>query len=301
MKVDRLLGILTTLLQQGRVTAPMLARRFEVSRRTISRDIDALCRAGIPVVTMPGAGGGIAIAEGYKLDKSVLTRDELSNIIISLRGLGSVSGGTQIERTLDKLGVGADSAVVSLREHTIIDLSSNSRNTLAEKIERLRHAIREGLVVQFDYYYDKGEARRRLEPCCLVFVWSAWYIFGYCPLREDFRMFKLTRLWNLEVGPERFTPREVPPGRMDWGARFADDQPLVALFDPSQKHHLIDSYGLSCFDEAPDGRLRLSVGYTNRAYTLRWLLGFGSHVEVVEPADLRDEIRAEAEKMLARK
>lgn len=73
MKLDRLLGILTLLLQNDRITTPYLAERFEVTRRTVSRDIDALCRAGIPIVTHQGFGGGISIAEGFRLDKSVLT------------------------------------------------------------------------------------------------------------------------------------------------------------------------------------------------------------------------------------
>ena len=97
MKLDRLLGILTVLLQNDRVTAPYLAERFEVNRRTIGRDIDILCQAGIPIVTHQGTGGGISIAEGFKLDKSVLTTSELSGIIAALKGLGSVSEQTQIE------------------------------------------------------------------------------------------------------------------------------------------------------------------------------------------------------------
>ena len=109
MKLDRLLGILTTLLQNDRMTAPELAEKFEVSRRTIGRDIDALCIAGIPVVTHQGIGGGISIAEGFKLDKSVLTADELSGMIAALKGIGSISPQSNIERTLDKLHANASS------------------------------------------------------------------------------------------------------------------------------------------------------------------------------------------------
>jgi len=123
MKLDRLLGILTILLQRDSVTAPELAKRFEVSRRTVGRDVDALCQAGIPVVTRQGAGGGISIAEGFKLDKSVLTADELSGLLAAVKAIGSVSPPSNVERTLDKLHAGSG-AVVSLREPIIIDLSS---------------------------------------------------------------------------------------------------------------------------------------------------------------------------------
>jgi len=108
LKLDRLLGILTVLLQNDRVTAPYLADKFEVNRRTIGRDIDALCQAGIPIITHQGTGGGISIADGFKLDKSVLTTDELSGIISALKGIGSVSEQSRIERTLDKLGANSD-------------------------------------------------------------------------------------------------------------------------------------------------------------------------------------------------
>ena len=134
MKLDRLLGILTVLLQKDRVTAPELAEKFEVHRRTIGRDIDALCMAGIPVVSHQGSGGGISIAEGFKLDKSVLTTDELSGMIAALKGIGSISAMSHIERVLDKLNANSD-AVVSMREPIIIDLASHYKGQLTEKIE----------------------------------------------------------------------------------------------------------------------------------------------------------------------
>jgi len=132
MKLNRLLGILTVLLQQDRVTAPYLAEKFEVNRRTIGRDIEAFCQAGIPIVTHQGTGGGISIAEGFKLEKSVLTAGELSGIIAALKGIGSVSEQSGIERTLDKLEANSE-AVVSLTEPVVIDLASHYKGHLTEK------------------------------------------------------------------------------------------------------------------------------------------------------------------------
>ncbi len=194
MKLDRMLGILTILLQKDRVTAPELAAKFEVNRRTIGRDIDALCQAGIPVVTHQGAGGGLSIAEGFKLDKSVLTSDELSGIITALKGLGSVSAGSNIERTLDKLHANSD-AVISLREPVIIDLASHYGGQLTDKIEKIKRAVLESQSIAFDYLYDKGQSHRRIEPYFVLFQWTAWYVFGFCRKRQDWRMFKLLRLW----------------------------------------------------------------------------------------------------------
>jgi predicted DNA-binding transcriptional regulator YafY len=188
MKLDRLLGILTVLLRNDRVTAPQLAARFEVNRRTIGRDIDALCMAGIPVVTHQGAGGGLSIAEGYKLDKSVLTTAELSGIISALKGLGSVTDRPNIERTLDKLRINSD-AMVSLREPIIIDLASHYKGQLTGKIELIKRAILESRLIEFDYYYEKGESHRRVEPYFVIFQWSSWYLFGFCHERKDWCFF----------------------------------------------------------------------------------------------------------------
>jgi len=133
MKLNRLLGILTVLLQNDLVTAPELARKFEVNRRTIGRDIDALCQAGIPIATRQGIGGGISIAEGFRLNKNVLTADELSGIIAALKGIGSVSEQPGVERVLDKLHANTG-AVISMREPAIIDLASHYKGQLTEKV-----------------------------------------------------------------------------------------------------------------------------------------------------------------------
>jgi len=252
MKLDRMLGILTVLLQNDRVTAPYLAEKFEVNRRTINRDIDSLCQAGIPIVTHQGTGGGISIAEGFKLDKSVLTADELSGIIAALKGVGSVSEQSGIERTLNKLGAKSD-AVVSMSEPVIIDLASYYKGDLTPKIESIKRAILDRRIIKFDYYYDKGESHRRIEPYFVIFQWTAWYVFGFCLERQDWRLFKLLRLWNLSVSDEHFAQREIPPEKRDFNAGYTEDIKLVAIFDPSAKYQLIETYGLDCFHETSEG------------------------------------------------
>ena len=298
MKLNRLLGILTTLLQNDRITAPELAEKFEVSRRTIGRDIDALCIAGIPVVTHQGVGGGISIAEGFKLDKSVLTADELSGIIAALKGIGSVSPQSNIERTLEKLHANSG-AVVSLREPIIIDLSSYYNEQLTAKIELIKQAVLEARIIEFDYFYDKGDTHRRIEPYFVIFQWSAWYVFGFCLERQDWRLFKLLRLWSLTLCDEKYTPKEIPPEKRDFNTRYTSDLKLVALFDPSIKYHLIETYGLDCFKETDDGLL-FELGFANRDFLIGWLLGFGDKVKVLEPVDVVTDIKTAAEKILSK-
>lgn len=297
MKLDRLMGILTVLLQNDRVTAPYLAEKFEVARRTIGRDIEALCQAGIPIITQQGGGGGISIAEGYKLDKSVLTADELSEIIAALKGIGSVSEKSQIERTLDKLTAKKD-AVIFMREYIIIDLASHYKGSLTAKIELIKKAIHSLKLIEFNYYYEKGMTHRRIEPYFIIFQWTAWYVFGYCSNRQDWRLFKLTRLWKLQICEETYALRDIPPEKRDFGSHFTDDKKLVALFEPSVKYQLIEAYGLQCYTETDNGKLRLTIGYTNTDYMIRWLLGFGNKVKVLEPADIADELKCIAKKIL---
>ncbi|MCL2034145.1 MAG: YafY family transcriptional regulator [Oscillospiraceae bacterium] len=298
MKLDRLMGILTVLLQNGRVTAPYLAEKFEVNRRTIGRDIDALCQAGIPIVTHQGSGGGIFIAEEFKLDKHVLTTGELSDIIAALKGIGSVSKQSQIERTLDKLGANSD-AVVSLREPVVIDLASCHKGHLTVKIEAIKQAILENRVIRFDYYYSKGESHRRIEPYIVVFQWTSWYVFGFCLKCMDWRMFKLNRLWNLSISDEQFAVRDIPSEKRDFNSYFSDDIKLVALFDKSAKYQLIETYGLDCYYETAEG-LNFEVGFTSKSHMIGWLLSFGDKVKVLEPDHIAAEIQAIAKNTLSR-
>lgn len=297
MKLDRLLGILTILLQKDRVTAPYLANKFEVNRRTIGRDIDTLCQAGIPIVTYQGSGGGISIAEGFKIDKSILTTDELSGIIAALKGIGSVSDQSIIERTLDKLHVNSDT-VISLREPIIIDLASHYKGQLTGKIELIKHAILEKHLIEFDYFYNKGESHRCIEPYFVIFQSAAWYVYGFCLDRQDWRLFKLTRLWNPSMCDEVYVPRDIPPKQDSFSERISDKTMLEVLFDPSQKYKLIDYYGIDCYTETKDG-LMFKIGFTNQEYIVEWLLGFGGNVKVLKPDYIVDGMIKEAEKILS--
>ncbi len=305
MKIDRLLGIITTLLQKGKVTAPYLAEKFEVSRRTILRDLDDICMAGIPIITTQGGDGGISIAEGYKLDKSVLTTGELQSIITGLRSMAGIEKPANIERLVQKLAPGAaapcdgkpcDGAVVSLRDSIVIDLASHYKNDLSEKIGLIKDAINERHLIKFDYYYAKGKTHRRIEPYFIAFKWSAWYVFGYCTERQDFRVFKLNRLWELSVTDDGFAPREIPPDRLELGGSLVDTNEVRVLFDPSVRYRLIEDFGFRSFKEAEDGgKLLFSVGYTNKDYILSWIMAFGDKAKVISPPELAAEIKQIAE------
>lgn len=293
MKIDRLLGIITILLQRDKVTAPELARKFEVSRRTIHRDIDHICKAGIPIVTYQGGDGGISIAEGYKLDKSVLSLEDLQSILTGLKSLGSVSDTARIERLIAKLSP-KNEALVSIKNNMLIDLSSHYKSSLTEKISLIKSAISENKLVSFHYYSEKGVSTRSIEPYFITFKWTSWYVFGYCRERNGFRLFKLNRLWKHKVMEELFVPREIPAGELELDAYFSDENRITILFDKSVAYRLMEEYGPACYTEMEDGRLEFSSGYTNREYMISWVLGFGEKAKVVDPPDLAREIKERA-------
>lgn len=291
MKIDRLMGIVTILLRQDKITAPELAERFEVSRRTINRDIEDICRAGIPLTTTQGYGGGISIAEGFKLDKSLLTADELQAILSGVKGLDTVSNAPRFPALAEKLSGDAP-------DDLLIDLASHYQEPLTQKIAAIRTAIRDRRPISFDYYYEKGRRRRTVEPCKLVFRWSAWYVWGWCRDREAFRLFKLNRLWELELGREPFGARELPLEELDFDRCLsAGRYRLKALFEESEAYRLIDEYGPDCCCEE-GGRLLLERDFANYSHMREWVLSFGDRAEVLEPEELRADLLRQAEAVL---
>lgn len=297
IKIDRLLGIITILLQRDKVTAPELAKKFEVSRRTIHRDIDDICKAGIPIITYQGGDGGISIADGYKLDKSVLTIDELHSIIAGLKSIGSVSDSATIERLILKLSPKSE-AVVSVKDSILIDLSSHYKSSLSEKINLIKSAIKENKLVCFDYYSEKGLSNRAIEPYFITFKWTSWYVFGYCRDRNSFRLFKLNRLWRHRVLDEMFVPRQIPSEELDLDDFFTDENTITIMFDKSLEYRLVEEYGPDCYQVMEDGSLKFSVGFTNKDYMVSWVLGFGDKARVVDPIVLVNEIKEKAKNII---
>ena len=296
MKTDRLIGILSVLLQEEKTTAPELAERFEVSRRTIGRDIEALCRAGIPVRTVQGAGGGISIMEGYRMDRTLLTSRDMQMILAGLRSLDSVSGSGSYARLMEKLQAGS-SSFVSGRDSVLIDLSSWHRESLAPRIERIQDAIAARQLIRFSYCAPSGESERDVEPYFLIFRWSSWYLWGWCRDREDFRLFKLNRMDNVRETGESFPFREAPVPDLSDERIFPARIKVRALFSPEQKWRLQEEFGPGCLADSGDGRLLFKGEYTDMESLVRWLMTFGDQAEVLEPLEARQEIARTARRM----
>ena len=289
MKMDRLIGILSLLLQRDKVTAPELAAHFEVSRRTIQRDIESLCRAGIPIATTQGVGGGISILEGYRVDRTVLTAPEMQAILAGLRSLDSVSGTRRYAQLMEKLSAGTGTLVPG-GSHLLIDLSSWYKTSLPPKIEYIQQAIEQHRTIRFTYFSPKGESERTVEPYYLVFHWSAWYVRGWCGLRQDFRLFKLNRMTGLSTG-DAFSPRPAPLPDLEPARVFPEKYRVTVLFDPSCRWRLVEEYDADRLTVEPDGRLRFSGGFPDAESVLGWVLTFGDKAELLEPQELRAQLQ----------
>lgn len=288
MKIDRLIGILSILLQKDAVTAPELAEQFEVSRRTINRDIEDLCKAGIPIVTRQGTGGGISIMENYRMERTLLTGAEMRDILAGLRGLDSVNGTNRYGQLMEKLSAGSSDIMVG-SQSVLIDLSSWYRDSLAPKIEQVRSAIDEGRKLCFFYFSPKGEEERRIEPYYLIFRWSSWYVWGFCEKREGFRLFKLNRMERLRFS-DSFAKRPVPVPDLSNERIFPGGVHVKALIEGDMKWRLVEEFGTDCFTEAEDGKLLFQADYTDRENLLTWLLSFREKAEILEPVGLREEM-----------
>ncbi|MDD6036577.1 MAG: YafY family protein [Lachnospiraceae bacterium] len=289
MKIDRLIGILAILLQEEKVTAPELAERFEVSRRTISRDIENLCRAGIPISTTQGVKGGISIMDGYRMDRTLLTSKDMKMIMAGLRSLDSVSGSHYYGQLMEKIKAGS-SELVSGSESILIDLSSWYKDSLSPKIELIQSAIEERRVIGFNYYAPNGDSTRELEPYYLIFKWSSWYVWGWCRLREDYRMFKLTRMDKIVQTERKAADREVPMPDLSTKTIFPGGINVKAVFEPSMKWHLIEEFGPDSFKVQSDGTLLFEHEYTDKEKLVTWMLTCKDKVTVLEPESVREEL-----------
>lgn len=296
MKIDRLIGILSVLLQKESVTAPYLAELFEVSRRTINRDIEDLCKAGIPIMTRQGTNGGISIMEHYKFDRTLLTNGEMQDILAGLRSLDSVNGTNRYGQLMEKLS--ADSSDFMTGDQSIlIDLSSWYKDSLAPKIDCIRQAIDNTTELNFLYYSPTGETLRHIEPYYLIFRWAGWYVWGFCRMREDFRLFKLNRMEQLSLSHNHFHKRSVPPPDLSNERIFPGSIQVKALFEPDCKWRLVEEFGADCFEELPDGKLLFHADYTDQENLVTWLLTFQDRAVLLEPKELRASIAAMLDKM----
>ena len=306
MKIDRLVSIILILLEQERVGAQELAEQFEVSPRTIYRDIDAINLAGIPVRSTPGVNGGFEIMPQFKIDRKVFSTADLSAILMGLSSLSGMMHGDELASALAKvrsfIPAGQAKEIELKANQVLIDLSPWTGNrSMQPNLERIQTAMQENRLLSFEYLnHDGNKTARTAEPYRLVLKNSQWYWQGYCYARNDFRLFKLSRMSNLQLLAETFVPREHPKPQLDFSDAVAAQQSIITLrIHKSILERVLDY--VASEDITPDGADHYIVRYPfiENDYYYGILLSFGDKCECIEPPHVRTEMKRIAEAIAA--
>lgn len=304
MKVDRLVSIIMILLDKERVGAKELAEMFEVSPRTIYRDIDSINLAGIPIRSTSGVGGGFEIMQNYKLDKKVFSTTDLSAILMGLSNISTMVQGEELANALAKVKsfMPADQAkdieVKASQLHIDMSPWTGNRNIQAY-LEIIQTALQENRLLFFEYADSHGnKTSRTVEPYQLILKGGHWYWQGYCRQRKDYRLFKLTRMMNLQVLKETFTPREYQKPQLEFEDIVAARQLEIKL---RVHRSVMDQVLEYCAYEnfSPDGAeyYIAHFPFIESDYNYNILLSFGNKCECLEPAHIREEMKRRVQEM----
>jgi predicted DNA-binding transcriptional regulator YafY len=292
------------LLNRDCVSAPELARRFEVSVRTIYRDFDALCEAGIPIAAYPGAGGGYGIEQGFKIDRSILKPEEIGQISATLGSISSIFGDERMRQAVDRLeAMGrtagkADAKRPVPENYLFIELNPGRRDR--ERIGRIRRAVEDRRLLSLSYVDGTGAtSSRQVEPLAIVFAWQAWYLYSFCRSREDFRMFKIARIAALELLPERFAQRSLDLDSRPWNEAWPESEPIVpAVIRFADGARVEEHFEAEAIEREAGGSALVHTCLPMAAWTVSYLLGLGIAFEVLEPEALRSLVAERARQLL---
>lgn len=294
MKNGRLFEILYLLVEKREVTAGELAKRLEVSERTIYRDIDALSAAGIPVYAQKGKGGGVRLMDQFVLDRALLSQSQQDEVLFALQAIRATGGG---EEALSRLSALFRREAGDWLEVDFTDWGSASAER--ENFSLVKRAILERRPLTFTYYSSAGEkSRRTVEPARLVFKSGCWYLSAFCRSRQDWRIFRLVRMEELSPKEGTCPPRR-PPERLEppmpEGYRGGD---LRLRFAPSAAWRVRDYFHPKEITPRPDGTLLVECTFPEDQWLLSFLLSFGGQLEVLAPAYWRDILKEEIKKSL---
>lgn len=283
-------------MQKDQTTAAELAARFEVSVRTVRRDIDALCRSGIPVCTTRGKGGGISLLPGFVLNKSMLSPDEKTEILSALQGLQATKY-PDAGRVLGKLAAFFGETPLDWIDVDFTDWTGTQK----ENFRLLKEAVIKKNVIAFDYFNSKGEkSHRSVEPLQLRFKERTWYIRAFCRNKRGMRLFKISRMKNITLTQEHFD-RIITQDTID---PIAGLQPVVSSItmwvDASLSYRVYDEFDEADILQNEDDSFTVTMRFVLDDWVLSYLLSFGSAAMVLSPDDVREKVGREIKRMAAK-
>jgi len=313
MKIDRLLAITVLLLNRGRLSAKELAERFEVSSKTIYRDMDTLSQAGIPIVAHQGISGGFEIMEHYMIDKYWLSAEEMSTLVAAVKGMSSALADQQMDILLEKVKallhrVEQSFGVEYRRESVVMDFQPwGQRQGLKSSVGLLKQAIQESRRVIMDYISSEGTSERRIiEPVSLLLKGNVWYVQAFCLVREDERIFRLSRMQQIELLSEHYAPRpflgkkESLEWKTSWSQEQDPEQETVLLFEASAHQRVADIFPPEQVTVTPDGAIRVQTSYKLDEWFYGMILSFGAQVLVEQPPEAAEEVKRRAQRIISR-
>lgn len=294
--INRLLSIIYILMNKGTVTAGELAERFEVSARTIYRDIDTLSMAGIPVYTTKGRNGGISLTEQFVLDKMLVSKKEQQQILAALASLQE-TGAHEGEEILNKLG---DFFKEKPENWVAIDFSDWSGRR-KELFNQIKDAILNRHVLQFDYYGQYGDMSSRcIEPIQLLFKEYTWYLRAFCRTRQAIRLFKVLRMKRVTVLDETFEPRALSESSdfpdavktecQNAVSNIAQNTEITLWVDRHEAYRIYDRFDENEIRVLPDGHFKVRFSSPLDDWTYGLILSFGSSAKVLKPEFVQAEV-----------
>lgn len=306
MKVDRLVSIIMMLLDKERISAQELADMFEVSTRTIYRDIDTINMAGIPICAAPGVGGGFEIMPKYKIDKKVFSTADLSALLMGLSSVSNMMRGDELVHALAKVKsfIPADKAKdIELKANQIyIDLTpwTGNRN-IQPSLEIIKNALQESRLLFFEYADSSGnKTSRTVEPYQLVLKGSHWYLHGFCHIRNDYRLFKLSRISNLAMQDESFTPREYEKPILDFEEFYEKVETKIKIrVHKSAIDRVLDFCTYDNISPEGDEHYIVNFPFAENDYYYNILFSFGDKCECLEPLHVRTEMQRRIHELAA--
>lgn len=289
MQIHRLFEMVYLLMERGGMTAGELSERFEVSVRTVYRDVETLSEAGIPIYANRGNGGGIRLMDDFVLSRSLLSEREQNDILASLQGLSAIRM-PDVDTALTKLA-----ALFGKSRASWIDVDFSGWSSGREEREKfllLRNAVLQKQVVSFDYFGANGEmSHRTAEPLKILFKGAGWYLYAFCRMRRGCRVFKITRIRGLSQTGEQFE-REIPESVFpeSVAAPEAEMVPLKLRLDASLAFRVMDEFPPETVRRNTDGSFTASLQFPKGEWLYGFLLSFGSQAEVLEPPEVRRQV-----------
>lgn len=304
MRIDRMLAITVLLLHKQRVSARELANKFEVSIRTVYRDFEAISAAGIPVVSYPGINGGFGIIDNYKIDRRILTLQDMVSILSALKGINAAFDDDKVGNAIDKISslIPHDKTqqIEQQLEQIIIDLMPwGFKDKHKESLKLIQRSISNQKLIKFIYENTRFEIlARTVEPMTLIFKGFTWYLFAYCHARNDYRLFRISRMKNITLLTENFQRRQISYHDYSNGSNDRNNWVTITLkFSADVRMRVEEYFENEIINTMDNGNLIVRVSLPQDDWIYSSILSFGEYVEVLEPEKLRLIIADKAKKI----